>query len=95
MLTRKNEGKTFEIGKLYAEFIAKLAKYWKENGAVKEVDERGLINAFTGSFILFSNYYKFENEYFNDILRVFIDGMVERYVGWIKIRKKEDYGTGF
>lgn len=80
MLARKNEGKAYEISGLYVGFIGKLAKYWKEKGAVKEVDERGLINAFTGSFVLFSNYYKFEKEYFNDILKTFIVGTVEKYV---------------
>ena len=80
MLARKNERKAYEISGLYVGCIGKLAKYCKEKGAVKEVDERGLINAFTGSFVLFSNYYKFEKEYFNDILKTFIVGTVEKYV---------------
>lgn len=80
MLARKSEGKAYEISILYIDFISKLANYWKERGVVKEVDERGLINAFTGSFIIFSNYYKFENGYFNDILKTFITAMVEKYI---------------
>ena len=49
---------------------------------MKEVDEVGLINAFTGSFVLFSNYYKFEKEYFNDILKTFIVSAVEKYIDY-------------
>ena len=82
MLVKKNEGRAYEIDDLYIGFIKKLANYWKEKGAVKEVDEVGLINAFPGSFVLFSNYYKFEKEYFNDILKTFIVSAVEKYIGY-------------
>jgi len=29
---------------------------------------------------LFSNYYKFEEEYFNDILKAFISAVVKKYI---------------
>ena len=80
MLARKNEGKTHEISEIYTAFIKKIAAYWREKGAVKSIDERGLLNAFIGSFVLFSNYSKFEKEYFNEALRTFITAMVERYI---------------
>ena len=80
MLSKKNENRIYEANSLYTDFINKLAEYWKEQNAVKDVDEKGLINAFTGSFLLFSNYYKFEEEYFNDILKVFISAVVKRYI---------------
>ena len=80
MLSKKNENRIYEANSLYTDFINKLAEYWKEQNAVKDVDEKGLINAFTGSFVLFSNYYKFEEEYFNDILKVFISAVVKRYI---------------
>lgn len=80
MLARKNEGKTHEISEIYTAFIKKIAAYWREKGAVKSIDERGLLNAFIGSFVLFSNYSKFEKEYFNEVLRTFITAMVERYI---------------
>ena len=79
MLSKKTENRVYEANSLYTDFINKLAEYWKEQNAVKDVDEKGLINAFTGSFLLFSNYYKFEEEYFNDILKVFISAVVKRY----------------
>ena len=80
MLSKKTENRVYEANSLYTDFINKLAEYWKEQNAVKDVDEKGLINAFTGSFLLFSNYYKFEEEYFNDILKVFISAVVKRYI---------------
>ena len=80
MLSKKTENRVYEANSLYTDFINKLAEYWKEQHAVKDVDEKGLINAFTGSFLLFSNYYKFEEEYFNDILKVFISAVVKRYI---------------
>ena len=82
MLVKKNEGRAYEIDDLYIGFIKKLANYWKEKGAVKEVDEVGLTNAFTGSFVLFSNYYKFDKKYFNDILKTFIVSAVEKYIDY-------------
>ena len=80
MLSKKNENRVYEANSLYTDFINKLAEYWKERNAVKDVDEKGLINAFTGSFLLFSNYYKFEEGYFNDILKVFISAVVRKYI---------------
>ena len=80
MLSKKTENRVYEANSLYTDFINKLAEYWKEQNAVKDVDEKGLINAFTGSFLLFSNYYKFEEEYFNDILKAFISAVVKRYI---------------
>ena len=80
MLSKKTENRVYEANSLYTDFINKLAEYWKEQNSVKDVDEKGLINAFTGSFLLFSNYYKFEEEYFNDILKVFISAVVKRYI---------------
>lgn len=79
-LASKNRDKILKISRLYAEFIEKIAKYWKEKGAVREVDERGLLGAFTGSFILFSNHSKFEKEYFDDVLRLFIEGVTKKYI---------------
>lgn len=80
MLSKKTENRVYEANSLYTDFINKLAEYWKEQNAVKDVDEKGLINAFTGSFLLFSNYYKFEEGYFNDILKVFISAVVKKYI---------------
>ena len=80
MLSKKTENRVYEANSLYTDFINKLAEYWKEQNAVKDVDEKGLINAFTGSFLLFSNYYKFEEGYFNDILKVFISAVVRKYI---------------
>ena len=80
MLARKNEGKTYEISEIYTAFIRKIAAYWREKRAVKSIDERGLLNTFIGSFVLLSNYGKFEKEYFNEALRTFITAMVERYI---------------
>jgi len=80
MLSKKNGNRVYEANSLYTDFINKLAEYWKEQNAVKDVDEKGLINAFTGSFLLFSNYYKFEEEYFNDILKAFISAVVKKYI---------------
>ena len=80
MLSKKTGNRVYEANSLYTDFINKLAEYWKERNAVKDVDEKGLINAFTGSFLLFSNYYKFEEEYFNDILKAFISAVVKKYI---------------
>ena len=64
------------VGVVYRDFIEKLAAYWKEHGVVKEVDVQGLVNVFTGSFVLFANAVQFDREYFEKIFRIFIENTV-------------------
>ena len=50
-----------------------------ENGAIKRVDQKGLMNAFIGSSILCVQYYQFDEAYFNEVLRTYIAGIVNKY----------------
>lgn len=72
--------KTSRIENLYGEFLSRLIDYWYKNNAVRSVDEQGLINAFIGTFILCSNYYHFNEESFGEVLKIYIGGIVSRYV---------------
>lgn len=68
------------VGVVYRDFIEKLAAYWKEHGVVKEVDVQGLVNVFTGSFVLFANAVQFDREYFEKIFRIFIENTVSEFI---------------
>ena len=73
----QNEAHKIEI--LYQDFLARLIQYWMENGAIKRVDQKGLMNAFIGSSILCVQYYQFDEAYFNEVLRTYIAGIVNKY----------------
>ena len=68
------------VGVVYRDAINRFATYWKEHGVVKEVDVEGLVSVFTGSFVLFSNAVQFEPEYFEKILKIFIDNTVHEFI---------------
>lgn len=68
------------VGVVYRDFIEKLAAYWKEHGVVKEVDVQGLVNVYTGSFVLFANAVQFDREYFEKIFRIFIENTVSEFI---------------
>ena len=72
ILSRADLNAENRVGAVYQDFIEKLAAYWKEHGVVKEVDVQGLVNVFTGSFVLFANAVQFDREYFEKIFRIFM-----------------------
>lgn len=76
----QDTNKTSRIENLYGEFLSRLIAYWYQNNAVKSVDEHGLLNAFVGTFILCSNYYHFTEASFEEVLQIYIEGVVNRYV---------------
>ena len=76
--TGQNKAHKIEI--LYQDFLAKLIQYWEQNNAIKRVDQKGLMNAFIGSSILCAQYYQFDEAYFNEILRTYIAGIVNKYI---------------
>lgn len=80
ILSRVNVDTENRFGVVYQYFLEKLAFYWKEHGAVRNVDVRGLVNVFAGSFVLFSNSVQFDPEYFDQILKAFIEDNVKRFI---------------
>lgn len=80
ILSRADLDAENRVGVVYRSFLNKLASYWKEQGAVEDVDVKGLINVFTGSFVLFSNSIQFDPEYFDQILKTFIENNVGRFI---------------
>lgn len=80
ILSRVNVDTENRFGVVYQYFLEKLASYWKEHGAVRNMDVRGLVNVFAGSFVLFSNSVQFDPEYFDQILKAFIEDNVRRYI---------------
>jgi len=75
---RQQEAHKMEV--LYQDFLAKLIQYWEQNGAIKRVDKKGVMSAFIGSAVLCSQYYQFDKTYFNEVLRTFISGLVNKYI---------------
>ena len=80
ILKTKKSDEMNQIEKLYEEFLKKLVIYWKENSVVKTADEYGLANAFIGSFLLCTDYYLFDEKYFEDILKTYISAIATKYI---------------
>ena len=80
ILKTKKSDEMNQIEKLYGEFLKKLVIYWKENSVVKTADEYGLAGAFIGSFLLCTDYYLFDEKYFEDILKTYISGIAIKYI---------------
>lgn len=80
ILKTKKSDEINQVEKLYGEFLKKLVNYWKDNSVVKTADECGLANAFIGSFLLCTDYYLFDEKYFEDILKTYISGIATKYI---------------
>lgn len=85
LLLRAEPDAENRVGVVYRDFLEKLSAYWKAHGVVETVDVQGLVNVFTGSFVLFANAVQFDPEYFDGILKTFIQNAVSQY-----IKRKED-----
>lgn len=68
------------IETLYRDFLDRLAEYWEQNNVVRSVDKKGLANAFIGSFILCCNNEHFNEETFDEVLYIYISGIVSKYI---------------
>ncbi len=80
ILKTKKSDEINQVEKLYGEFLKKLVNYWKDNSVVKTADECGLANAFIGSFLLCTDYYLFDEKYFEDILKTYISAIATKYI---------------
>jgi len=80
ILKTKKSDEMNQIEKLYGEFLKKLVNYWKDNSVVKTADECSLAGAFIGSFLLCTDYYLFDEKYFEDILKTYISAIATKYI---------------
>ena len=80
ILKVKKTDEVNQIERLYGEFLQKLVAYWRENKAIKSADEKGLSNAFIGSFLFCSEHHLFDEKYFEDVLETYISGIVKKYI---------------
>lgn len=80
ILSRADLDTENRVGAVYRSFLNKVASYWKEHHAVEDVDIEGLINVFTGSFVLFSNSVQFDPEYFDLLLKGFIEDNARKFI---------------
>ena len=72
--------KVNRVENLYGDFLDRLIDYWYKNNAVKSVDKQGLSNAFVGSFVLCSNYFHFNKDTFEEVLNIYIQSIVFKYI---------------
>lgn len=80
VLSTRKKSDINKIENLYGDFLYRLIEYWKSNNVVKKIDEKGLSNAFIGSFVLCSNFYHFDEEYFGKILKIYVLNVVNTYI---------------
>lgn len=72
--------KVNRVKNLYGDFLDRLIDYWYKNNVVKSVDKQGLSNAFIGSFVLYSNYFYFNEDTFEEVLNIYIQSIVFKYI---------------
>lgn len=79
-LRRQSAGETNRISAIYSDFLNDLADYWYEKHAVRSVDISGLLNLFAAVGILMSDQVQLDSNYFDELLRILINGGVERFI---------------
>ncbi len=77
---KKNNGQIDYVKSLYIDFLIKLTSYWKRHNVINDADEHGLSGAFIGSFVLCFNAKQFDNDYFHDLLHIYIFNVVSTYI---------------
>ena len=65
---------------IYSDFLKELAAYWINNGAAKSVDIDGLVNLFAAAGIFLNDQIQLDGKYFDELLRILIDGGVHKYI---------------
>ena len=76
----QNLKKVNKVENLYDDFLNRLIDYWYKNNAVKSLDKKVLSNTFVGSFVLSSNYFHFNEDIFEEVLNIYIQGIVFKYI---------------
>lgn len=80
IFANQDSKKVNRVENLYGDFLDRLIDYWYKNNVVKSVDKQGLSNAFVGSFVICSNYFHFNKDTFEEVLNIYIQGIVFKYI---------------
>lgn len=80
IFANQDSKKVNRVENLYGDFLDRLIDYWYKNNVVKSVDKQGLSNAFVGSFVLCSNYFHFNKDTFEEVLNIYIQSIVFKYI---------------
>lgn len=80
IFANQDSKKVNRVENLYGDFLDGLIDYWYKNNVVKSVDKQGLSNAFVGSFVICSNYFHFNKDTFEEVLNIYIQSIVFKYI---------------
>ena len=80
IFANQDSNKVNRVENLYGDFLDRLIDYWYKNNVVKSVDKQGLSNAFVGSFVLCSNYFHFNKDTFEEVLNIYIQSIIFKYI---------------
>ena len=80
IFVNQDSKKVNRVENLYGDFLDRLIDYWYKNNVVKSVDKQGLSNAFVGSFVICSNYFHFNKDTFEEVLNIYIQSIVFKYI---------------
>lgn len=80
IFANQDSKKVNRVENLYDDFLDRLIDYWYKNNVVKSVDKQGLSNAFVGSFVICSNYFHFNKDTFEEVLNIYIQSIVFKYI---------------
>lgn len=79
-LRRQSAQDANRMSVIYSDFLSRLADYWYTNHAVKSVDIEGLVNLLAAAGILLTDQIQLDSNYFDELLRILIDGGIERFI---------------
>ena len=80
IFANQDSKKVNRVENIYGDFLDRLIDYWYKNNVVKSVDKQGLSNAFVGSFVICSNYFHFNKDTFEEVLNIYIQSIVFKYI---------------
>ena len=79
-LRRQSAEDANRMSMIYSDFLNRQADYWRDHHAVKSVDTDGLVNLLAAAGILLTDQIQLDSSYFDELLRILIDGGVERFI---------------
>ena len=80
ILHRDTPADVNKVAAVYKDTLWEIAEWWLNHGVAKKVDVQGIINVFAGVSAFISNSAQFDETYFDEIFRTFIESGIRKYV---------------
>ena len=80
ILHRDSPSDTNKVAAVYKDSLEEISSWWISHSVAKRVDVQGVINVFAGVSVLMANSAQFDEKYFEEIFRTFIESGIRKYV---------------